>query len=264
MLMPGFQSRFLFVLAFFVVIFDVWFFALSIKVLAEKIKYGIDAFVGVMLSTTLKLLCVFAENTLEHIRSDDSRTHVPHFVYCFCIGQNKTTLSAQGVSFLFFAYKSEVAVEEELCQLKSVRQALKTTCHVAGIAQVCQSHFAVSGVGLFLNLNLIQFLVSSRTALGFVEALIFDLTRFVAVAHSFTLALDCELLGLVTAFTLSNETAFLDVEFVLKIWSADFDQDDFVLPLFLLERVNSADHWFQAFPWEFHARIFLNCAGFRC
>jgi len=137
MFMPSFQSRFLFVLALFVVIFDVWFFALSIKVLAEKIKYGVDTFVGVMLPTTLKLLCVFAEYAFEHIRSDDSRAHVPHFVDCFCIGQNKTTISAQGVSFLFFAYKSEVAVEEELGQFESVRQALKTTCHVAGIAQIC-------------------------------------------------------------------------------------------------------------------------------
>ena len=108
--MPSFKSRFLFVLALLVVIFDVWFFAFSIKIFAEKIENGVDAFVGVVLPTTLELLGVFAEDTLEHVRSDHTRIHIPHFIHCFRISQNKTAVSAQSVFLFFFYYKFEVFV----------------------------------------------------------------------------------------------------------------------------------------------------------
>ncbi len=110
MFVPSFQSCLLFVLALLVIIFDVWLFALSVKIFAEKIQNGVDAFVGVMLSATLELLGVFAEDTLKHVGSHHTRVHIPHFVYCFSIGQNKTTLGAQGVYHFFFAHKFEVSI----------------------------------------------------------------------------------------------------------------------------------------------------------
>ena len=111
--MPSFKSRILFVLALLVVIFDVGFFAFSIKIFAEKIENSVDAFVGVVLPTTLELLGVFAEDTLEHVRSDHTRIHIPHFIHCFRISQNKTAISAQSVFLYLFTYKFEVSVEEE-------------------------------------------------------------------------------------------------------------------------------------------------------
>lgn len=139
---------------------------------------------------------------------------------------------------------------------------MNTACHVAGIAKIRQSYFAILSVSLFLNLNLAKLLVNTCTALRLMEALISDPTSLVAVAYPLTLTLDCEQLGLTTVFALSYKTAFLDVKFVLKIGGADFDQNDFVLPLFLLERVNSAYHRFQAFPWKFYPRVFFNRFGF--
>jgi|PersoiStandDraft_1058852.scaffolds.fasta_scaffold245998_1 hypothetical membrane protein len=94
MFVPSFQSCLLFVLTLLVIIFDVWLFAFSVKIFAEKIQNGVDAFVGVMLSATLELLGVFAEDTLKHVGSYNTRVHIPHFVYRFSIGQNKTTLGA--------------------------------------------------------------------------------------------------------------------------------------------------------------------------
>ena len=108
--MPSFKSRFLFVLALLVVIFDVWFFAFSIKIFAKKIENGVDAFVGVVLPTTLELLGIFTENALEHVRSDHTRIHIPHFIHCFRISQNKTAVSAQSVFLFLFYYKFEVFV----------------------------------------------------------------------------------------------------------------------------------------------------------
>ena len=108
--MPSFKSRFLFVLALLVVIFDVWFFAFSIKIFAEKIENGVDAFVRVVLPTTLELLGIFAEDALEHVRSDHTRIHIPHFIHCFRISQNKTAVSAQSVFLFLFYDKFEVFV----------------------------------------------------------------------------------------------------------------------------------------------------------
>ena len=85
MLVPSFQSRLLFVLTLLIIVFDVWLLAFSVKILSEKIQNCVNAFVGVMLSATLELLGVFAEDTLEHVRSNHTRFHIPHFVHRFSI-----------------------------------------------------------------------------------------------------------------------------------------------------------------------------------
>lgn len=88
----------------------------------------------VMLAKALKLLSVFAQNALEHVRSDDARVHVPHFIQSFGVSHDQASLRAERVLDLVVIDEFKAFLHEELGQLVCVAETLQTRVHVASIA----------------------------------------------------------------------------------------------------------------------------------
>jgi hypothetical protein len=96
-LVPGFQSSFLFVLNFFVVVLNIRLFAFPVEILTKQVKNGVDALVRVVLGVTLELLSIFAKDSFEHIWTDTAIRQVPHFIQCFGICHHQATLSTKRI-----------------------------------------------------------------------------------------------------------------------------------------------------------------------
>ena len=140
MLVPGLSCGvFLWLIRPFNVL-DVRFLAFAVKVLTQQIQYSVDALVAVLLAVTLKLLRVFAQDSLEHVRAHHWIIAVPHFVKRFCVGHGKTPLRAEGVLNRELIDKREATLQEELSKFVRVGEALKATVHVARIAKICETY----------------------------------------------------------------------------------------------------------------------------
>jgi len=80
----------------------------------------------------------WTDDTLYPIRRKDIISLAPHALDEIRIGFSKFSLSSQEVCTINLVLKK--AIEEVLCEWKSVWKALQTTVHKASIAQISQSN----------------------------------------------------------------------------------------------------------------------------
>jgi len=162
-----------------------------------------------MLAVTLELLSVFAKDALEHSGSDYGVILVPHLVEEFGVGLNQSATSAQGVLLVQVIFES--LVDEILCELPTVTQALQTAIHIAGVAQITKANFPVSSCGASLEASntLLELRVSLSPTGRLMPPLVLLEAQFAAVSHSLACAFNFQYLLLCAKLALSDVDALV-------------------------------------------------------
>jgi hypothetical protein len=164
---------------------------------------------GIVLTVALKLLSIFPEDSLEHIRSNDRAVHVPHFIQGLGVRHYKPSFSTQRIFFRFFLDKFESLIKEKFRQFIRVWKALQTAIHVASITKIVKPNLTIFTVGPFFHLDVAQLRICLKAALGHMKSFIFFHTGLIAVSNSLTLANVGKLIPCITPFTRTNENALL-------------------------------------------------------
>ena len=112
---------------------------------------------------------------------------------------------------------------------------MQSAGHVAGVPEVAQPHEPVLRVGAAKDRDVTQLVIHLSTALGHVEALVLFCALGVAVADTFALANEVQLVFLAAPFTGSDKDTLLLLVFVFKVRDSDFDHDHFVVPNAIFE-----------------------------
>jgi len=162
-----------------------------------------------MLTEPLKLLRIFAQNPLEHVRPDHRILLVPHLVQQLSVGLHQPAGSPQRVVRVEVVL--EPLFEEILGQFEAVAQALEAAVHVARVAQVAQAHLPVPSVWTPFEAGdaFLQFGVSLGAAVGDVPARVLAQALLVAVTYSFAGAFDFQDFFLRAKLTLSYEYSLI-------------------------------------------------------
>lgn len=84
MLVPGVVSRVLYGPAFIDLHVYIRLLAMPVKILSEKVKYGVNALVRIVLTISLELWGILAEDTFEHVWGHAEAIHIPHLIQKFC------------------------------------------------------------------------------------------------------------------------------------------------------------------------------------
>ena len=138
------------------------------------------------------------------MRFDDLDVHVPHLVQQHSVGFYKTTLSTMLVFDFEIIHEFKLFLKEKSRQFIRVWQALQTRVHVAGVAQVLQSNFAIFWVIYLFYRQIVQLIICLRGAFILMETFVFLHALLIAVADPITPAGAFEDIFLVTPFTLAE------------------------------------------------------------
>lgn len=217
MLVPGLLARHLVRLAFRLRLLNIRLLLFLVKIFGHEVENRVDAFLRIVLTVSIECHVVLAENSLEQIWANNLRVVDPHFADQLGPSLHESTLSSQRILILTI-YQGLVALFQEVFgELKSIRQALDTAVHVAGIAQVAQTDEALLGIlRKIIIMVLIQLVVCLCTAFIDMEFTIFIHATFIAILHIFAFANCSEDISRSAPLALADDQFLTFLEFECK------------------------------------------------
>lgn len=142
MLGPSFVAGNFVRLALRVCHLNIGLLCLAEKVLAQEVQYCVDAFLRIVLPVTFKLLRITSKYLFKHGGSNNWLITVPHLIEKLSVCLNKSSLSPKWIVLVEISLES--LIQEILCKLPAVAQALQAAVHVACITEVAEADFTIS------------------------------------------------------------------------------------------------------------------------